>query len=459
MFRKLPSCAVPGYAPICLDSNDPATVTDSIYQRLLRDLPDPDTGKLERFKGFVQNFLEQNLSQVRPYSFEEWLERSPYDQNRKAQLRQFHHELRGGVPTRDQRERISSFIKTESYPTWKQARTINSRSDYFKVYSGPYFKAIEDAVYQLPEFIKHTPVPERPAKIATLRKANMRYYATDYTSFESHFVREFMDICECALYRHCISDPVARTVICETIMGENSLKYRSGVKAKCVARRMSGDMCTSLGNGFTNLMLTKFVVAEKHGTLSGFVEGDDGIFATDVELSAADYSSLGWTIKIEEVEDPCSASFCGMIFSSSGQIIRDPRRFVQTFAWTHSFVNAGPRIMNELLRAKALSTCFETPHCPIVGAMARRALADTVGYAARFVEDGYHKVPKDVQKVTEFCPSGDTRVLFEQLYGISPETQLDIEYEISTGNWDKVAELMPAPQEMADYAQRYLTVT
>lgn len=39
---------------------------------------------------------------------------------------------------------------------------INSRSDAFKAFSGPFFKAIEKVVYEMPEFIKHTPVPDRP---------------------------------------------------------------------------------------------------------------------------------------------------------------------------------------------------------------------------------------------------------------------------------------------------------
>lgn len=77
---------------------------------------------------------------------------------------------------------------------------------------------------------------------------------------------------------------------------------------------MSGDMCTSLGNGFSNKMKAEFLAYKAGGTIDGFVEGDDGLFVTNFELRSSDYEKLGFTIKIEEIADPCEASFCGMIF-------------------------------------------------------------------------------------------------------------------------------------------------
>jgi hypothetical protein len=221
---------------------------------------------------------------------------------------------------------------------------------------------------------------------------------------------------------------------------------------------MSGDMCTSLGNGFSNLMLAKFLVSRKGGTLEGFVEGDDGLFSTDVHLSAEDYEKLGFTIKIEEVDDPCHASFCGMVFSGSGEIIREPRRFMMGFGWTQSFINAGPHIMDELLRAKALSAVYETPQCPIVGAFARYALDHTGHVHPRFVRDGYHVLP-DVLSVPFYSPKPDTRLLFEHLYGVSVETQLEIEAAVGAGDFARVAVLLPPTVEQFDFASKYVVVT
>lgn len=457
MFRRLAHCAVPGYAPLCMDSNDPDTVECGFRQRLLRHVPEPKEGMLAKFRDFVRDFLVKNVPVVGEIDFEDWLASTSYNEERKNWLRKVNSDLLGSRPTRRQCQHISSFVKSEFYITWKHCRMINSRSDAFKCWSGPRFKAIENAVYQLPQFIKHTPVPERPAKIAALRASGRRYFQTDFTAYESHFTPELLQVCECELYRHCLANDNEADFLCSVIAGKNKMHTRTGLYAKIKGRRMSGDMCTSLGNGFTNLMLALFVVYLKGGHIDGFVEGDDGLFCSDVEITAQDYEDLGFTIKIEEVEDPCEASFCGMIFSDSGEIIRDPRRFMMGFGWTQSFIGAGPRIMDELLRAKALSTVYETPQCPIVGAIARYALSKTKGAVPRFIDDGYH-VPRDVQHIPKYCPSTDTRLLFEREFGISIATQIEAEECASRGDFQRLSALVPPTEEQFDYCSKYVEV-
>lgn len=458
MFRRLNYCAVPGYAPLCMDSNDPDTVDCAFRQRLLREVPKGDPQLLKEFEEFVGAYLTKNVPIVEPMEFEEWLESTSYSEARKQDLRNTYIEMRGAVPNRSQRRHVDAFVKTEYYPTWKHARMINSRSDAFKVWSGPRFKAIEKVVYSIPEFVKHIPVPERPARVRALMKPGWRCFATDFTAFESHFVPELLRICECQLYKHCLRNDRDIDILTKTLMGKNEMRTRSGLRASVRGRRMSGDMCTSLGNGFTNLMLAKFIAHKKGGSITGFVEGDDGLFVTDIELTAKDYEKLGFTIKIEEVDNPCKASFCGMVFSESGEIIRDPRRFVMGFGWTHSFISAGHKIMDELLRAKALSTVYETPQCPIVGAFARYALEKTRHVNPRFVNDGYHHCPDEVS-VPAFSPSRDTRLLFEEKYGISIECQEAIESAVLSGDFEKVAILMPPTAEQGNYAATYVEIS
>jgi len=213
---------------------------------------------------------------------------------------------------------------------------------------------------------------------------------------------------------------------------------------------MSGDMCTSLGNGFTNLMLFMYVAHKKHGSIEGFVEGDDGIYVTDVVMESSDFLLLGFEIKIEDLALECdndlrTASFCGLIFSSNA-IIRDPRKFFCGFGWTGSFLGAGDKIMQELLRAKALSACYETGQCPIVGKLARYALKVTRGSHYRFVDDGYHNyahVETDESKIPEFAPDSATRVLMHKIYGITPAAQIEVENLIEQGRFDEIASFIP----------------
>lgn len=457
MFRRLPYGAIRGFAPLCMDSNDPYTVECSFKKRLFRDLLPPESKFLGSFRHFVRKWVRDHIPQVQIMDLEEWLGSTGYSEARKAELRLAYD--KGHQPSRHKASHIDTFVKTESYPEYKHARMINSRSDAFKAWSGPRFKAIENAVYRIHHFIKHVPVPDRVDVIRSLKQAGLFYYSTDFTAYESHFTAELMDACECELYRHCLAGDEGAEFLCSVLTGTNRMRTRTGHRAECTARRMSGDMCTSLGNGFTNLMLVLYIVDQKGGSVDGYVEGDDGIFASSVELTSEDYAKCGFTIKIERIPDPCCASFCGLVFANSGEIIRDPFRFMNGFGWTSSFINAGPKIMNELLRAKALSAVYECPQCPIVSVLARRALDKTVGFAPRFVEDGYHhRVPSDVRKIVKFDPGHDTRELFERLYSIPVVTQLAIEELINSDQLEEVARILHPHADVEHYASHYLEI-
>lgn len=458
VYRRLNYCFIPGYAPICLDANDPETVAAAFKYRLFREPPEADLRLLQELRIFVMGFVRQHLPVVRPYEFHEWLAKTTYNEASKLKLVDAFNSLRGGRPTRHTCQRYSSFVKTEFYTEWKNARIINGPTDEFKAWSGPKFRAIEDAVYCLPEFIKHTPVPDRPGLIRGMVRPGVRYYQTDFTAFESHFLPAILSVCECELYRYCLSDDNDSDFLCSIIEGEHRMRTRSGVRVVSKGRRMSGDMCTSLGNGFTNLMLAKFLVHKLGGKIHGYVEGDDGLFASTVELTTESYASLGFKIKIDEVVHPCEASFCGMVFAESGQIIREPRKFLMGFGWTSSFINAGPRIMDELLRAKALSAVYETPHCPIVGAIARYALKMTPHANPRFIDDGYH-VPPDMVDIPDFNPAADTRDLFARLFRIPPPVQLLAEGYANAGLFDRIAELIPPSAVQAAFARDYVIIT
>lgn len=260
------------------------------------------------------------------------------------------------------------------------------------------------------------------------------------------------------LYKYMLSQWSEYGLLEEMLIGENHLRTRLGTKVKLVGRRMSGDMNTSLGNGFANLMLALFLCQEQHQSLSGFVEGDDGLFVTDANLTVAMYEELGFTIKIEKFSDPCDASFCGLIFSSVGETIRNPFKFFQTAGWTLSFINAGTQIMMELLRAKALSVLAETPQCPIVGAWAHGALTYTTGYSPRFVLDEYHNAIPSVN-VVDFAPSSEVRDLFARHFGVAVSVQLAIEkLLLNVTDLSPISQLLPAPSDVAWFYARYVIV-
>lgn len=454
-FRRLPWGAFRGFAPLCLDANDFATMRLGLAARLCRITPPPEGKLIYELEDFTRRFCRKYFRRVKVPKVPEWLAAAPYTVERKLELLALWNILKDSRPSRGLASKIVGFKKNENYTSWKFPRWINSRSDWFKVYSGPFFKAIEEEVFRLEYFIKHTPVAERPGLIGGLVKSGARYYITDYTAYESHFIPFIMSRLECVLYRHCLADyPADADFICKVLTGTNRIRTHTGFKADVKGRRMSGDMCTSLGNGFSNLMLTLFV-AEKSGVhVDGFVEGDDGIFAADGPLDEDMYERLGFTIKIEQIPDPREASFCGMIFGESGQIIRDPRAFLSKFGWTGSYLNTSkPTLLWGLLRAKALSALYETPHCPVVGAVARRAIALTSNHSPVWVEDGYHTRPPRDFVPPPFEPTQETRLLFERRYGIPIAQQLRIESSLDGPEID-----LEPPPGVADYAGRFLEV-
>jgi len=392
----------------------------------------------------------------------------------------------GDIPEPKKIAKVSSFAKTESYPKFKHLRWINSRSTFAKVYLGPLMKAIENVVYNhffdmdhCP-FIKHTPVPERPQLVRNLQSkltSNMYAYLSDFTAFESQFPREVMLAVECQLYEHCLSWYKHAHYAATCISGVNKLRMRNGVKAECEARRMSGDMCTSLGNGFTNFILLSFLVAEKGGTRDCYVEGDDGIFITTVPVTKDDYADLGFSIKLvnlampgENNEDYANsvlrAAFCGLVMGSDNIIIRDPRSFLSKFGWTHSFMGAGAPIMDGLLRGKALSAYYETPQCPIVGSMIRYALNKTSGAKLRLDDLDHYKrelLPDEDalanMEIAPFAPSMESRLVMNSVFNIPVETQIAVEKLIESGDFDHIHCILPPESDMFLYCQNYLVLT
>lgn len=138
---------------------------------------------------------------------EAWLRDRPYTLARKEELRRVFYQSQGPVTRRMlQRWRNKkSFIKLETYPLFKPPRSINSSPDAVKARIGPIIAQIESVVYQLPQFIKHVPVNERPTYIRQrLERPGNRYWGTDYTSFEASFSPEVMKFANLKCTNSCV---------------------------------------------------------------------------------------------------------------------------------------------------------------------------------------------------------------------------------------------------------------
>lgn len=477
---------------IMLDPNDPDTQVHGLKKRLLRALPSLEIlhknwlegslkfpklrsvyGKLsaariageatslrKRLEGFVDLWLKHNLVPLsKEPDFEEWLERGTWTEAQKVGYRKlWYEEMRQMLPKASRCGRVSPFVKAESYPEIKACRWINAANDLFKIAAGPWFWSIEECVYDVhgdgPKnpagqswFIKHTPVPERPAKIGDLREHGENFVSSDFTSFEASFSPLVMKMLEVRLYRYMTkSFPAVSKFLEAVLLGKRSGTTRIGVHFERPGGRMSGDPCTSIGNGFSNLMLWLFWAHITGKRVCGYVEGDDGLFAVTSDKPNPEpqfedprdlFACLGFDVKAIWLDSPLDASFCGVLCSDDLQIIRDPRLTINKFAWSLSNPLANEKMCARLLRAKGLSLAYELPHCPVLRTLAEWALRTTKGSKA-FFEDKWKATATYVSAVSkgppQFAPTQSTRSKFETLYGVSVQQQLDIESRINAGD-------------------------
>lgn len=398
---------------------------------------------------FVREFCKANFVQICPEadtSVESWLAKTNYPEWRKEELREKWKEVESmeSMKTTKKWWKVGSFQKDETYPDYKWPRGINARKDQFKCVVGPIFHLMEEIVYQNPAFIKHVPVSERAAYISErLSGEGGVYVATDYTSFEALFTEDIMDCVEFELYdymtAHLPEHNLFMWLVREVLGGTNRCEFRSFV-VELFATRMSGEMCTSLGNGFSNLMFMNYVCYLNGVDCIGVVEGDDGLFyVVGAPPTSEDFELLGLVIKLEVHTTLSTASFCGLIFDSEELInITDPAKVIATFGWAAGkYARCRDRKKLALLRCKALSLAHQYPGVPVVAALADYGLRVTDGVR---ITDALKSLISDSQTrwqasnllhLPDQIPRKDvgprTRILMEEKFGLSVEMQIAIE--------------------------------
>jgi len=467
------------------DNHDPLTSRAGVEKRFARAPPKPrrqitpGRPSIRGLRRFVRKWLRANLVKLAAASDTSvlaWLDKCPYPLHRKQEL------LEKWKKVFDiwnpKYKKCKSFQKTESYPEYKHSRGINSRTDEFKCMVGPIFKLIEEQLYKHPAFIKHVPVADRPAYIREmLYRSGAKYIATDYTSFEALFTAEIMESVEFELYDYMTQDLPEHgdfmRMVREVLGGINHCVFKD-FWVDLEATRMSGEMCTSLGNGFSNLMFMLYVCECIGATeVAGVVEGDDGLFVfKGTAPTAQDFADLGLIIKLEVHNRLEEASFCGLIFDPEDLVnVTDPIAAVADAGWTDArYATAGLAAKLGLLRCIGLSLAHQYPGCPIIQSFAWYVLRVTAGAnVEKALANGpwntYDRTQlllayKDRLKIAPRDVPANTRSLVSRKYGISVEDQLNIE-----NHFDQLTVIMPVrceaflrhtPAVWHDYAARYV---
>lgn len=463
---------IEGYAPAKPDLSHTPTSRRGALRRFCTKPTRPCFVRMRRLRRFARKFFRRNFVPLPPDhpvngSFLErvkwWLPLTNYPLARIEELWELALTL---VYELDPENfDVKSFIKEETYPEYKDSRCINARSDYCKLILGPYFKAIEEITYDNPHFIKHVPVDKRAQYIYdNLYTPEGKYAASDYTSFEAHFTPEVMYSIEFEYYAYMtssIGNNIFVTIILVYLAGNNKVQFKAFL-VRIYGIRQSGEMCTSLGNGISNLVIMYFVLTESGCTcIFGVVEGDDGLFTFVGNFPTREtFNSLGFDIKLEYHSQLSHASFCGLVFDIEDRVnVTDPRQVLLNLGWIgrkYNFANDKTRMM--LARAKGYSLSFTYPACPILSACARYIMRATRSYdIRRFVhqsrnlnawERTWYQDALAYGSTHGFANlpvSPNTRKLVSDLYGIDEKQQIQLEEY-----FDSLNELVPLRHPIFD---------
>jgi len=445
-------CVVRGGIYFRPNTNDPLSATQGLRKRLVHRRPPIARAVLDEFKEFVEAWLLDNLVPLTPDdipTFEEWLEGVNHPDWRKDEYRTAYDQWVGGEVRRSKLKTKKCFVKREFYDAPKFQRVIHSPTDYEKVIQGRFIAAVEKKLFARPEFIKKIPRADWPSYIRGVAgKAGYRIFGSDYSSFEANFVAALQDVCELALARYMFSDVIQEEGVQDILEGNKRKSLESKLfTAYIKGRRSSGQMSTSLFNGFSNLLFNLFILLRKVGAteVSAVVEGDDGLFSHNAprDPTPADYLQLGLTIKIVPVDAWYKASFCGVVTHPDVlDTLTNPWKTVLTCSWAgHAYLRARASTLVKLAQVKGLSYLAQYPGCPVVQSVALWMLRCTHFDPARLVDllDWYsqqvgvtwwdRQIVREIRNSNLQARSVDerSRLIVEEAFGVSVETQRCLE--------------------------------
>jgi hypothetical protein len=458
------------------DITHPHSALLGIAKRMAYSPPMYDKTLRKKFRKFVSRWLQENMTPIdedEDFDLEEWLSSTNYPDWRKEEIRKVAPTtayIHGEVNKLDNKQDVDAdlfdikyFTKEEYYPEYKHHRGIWARCDKAKSIMGPFFRKIEKKLFSLPYFIKKIPKNERPSYINDFMNSNLlRFQGTDYTSFESQFTTDMMDDCEFQLYRYMSSkNPLAQQrcrLIFKVLASQNFAKNKY-FTVKVDAKRMSGEMNTSLGNGFSNLMFLLFACKLYKTEFTGpIIEGDDALIGLSERIPSEYYTKMGLNVKMEFIDDISEGSFCGLVYDPIELYnIRDPREPLCTTSWVpKKYAYCNRETYYSLLRSKALSLIYEYPGCPIIYKYGMKIFDMLSKYEMKVRYEGSYKHALMLKaydsyindKLPKADPGPRTRLLMEKIFKVTVDQQLRIESEIDlmtedNFNLPSILEIMP----------------
>lgn len=461
------------------NSQDPMSATQGLRKRLVHKRPAIDRALFREYKKFFKIRMHNHYRPIRPdevQTYKEWRDGVNHPEWRKLEYDKAYEDVVNGRVDLGNINKKKCFVKREFYPEPKFHRAIHSPTDHEKVIEGPFAKAIENQVFSRPEYIKTVPRAEWPTYIRDrVAFTNLRWFSSDYSSFEASFVPEIQLSTELKMAKFILS-------IMLHLRGPRQMLSDAEVKilmstlfyALIRGRRSSGKMTTSVFNGVSNPAFVEFILRFLCGATEVYyvVEGDDGLYGHNGlrDPTPGDFLRLGLQIKLIPVDNWYEASFCGVVTHPDVlHTLCDPWKVLLTCSWAgHDYVRAKPHVLRNLAQIKGLSYLAQYPGCPVVQSIAlwilrvtefdRQKLNDllswyllergTSWWDSRMVEDIRKSslVPRAVQP--------GSRDVLARVFGVSIDIQLELEnmFDSSVTTEVKLDESMVDPRYVKHWA-------
>lgn len=437
-----------------------------VCKRLLAQVGHMDIDLVNRFADFVENVYLKDFRPLPPdtdVSFETWMEDVDYDTRKRRVYTEAHEKYknldhcwhpkdRRDGQLRNKQFRLKSHIKLEKLMQLKYARIINARDIGYNQKVGPWLHALEKSEWHhvisgeywrifYKKGIEHSEFPKKFNEIFE----DYDYLAeTDYTSWENCQSTQLMDAFEFRYYKHMFSlipggHDIAHLIA--MVQGGVNRGVSKWGKFMITGERMSGDMTTSHGNGSLNAAIVAFVAYLTKNFCVGIFEGDDGVVGgVDPKSMVSVTDKLGASIKLD-VLPKHQVKFCSEYVTPDNNVLRDPIRVLRNIFWTISAQrDGGEDIMRGLLRACAYSVLYSNPGCPIISVLGEHLIKMTSGYDTIYDrKDMFWSIVQLSSSVLETAvrvePTNMDRIIFSELFKISPELQIRVENYIRGASW------------------------
>jgi hypothetical protein len=462
-------------------NGDSLCVAYGLFNRIAVFMRDPHPVIMRMFLDHVDTKVLPTLRPVEDIpTMEEWLESTKYTRKMKNQiLSDWNNEVISPIQIPKQ-SHCKSFIKLEQYPEFKQPRIINGREMATIMTYANLIVAAEHSLYKHEWLVKKIAVTNRAGNLAeNFPTVGGHIIGSDFTSFECSISHTLLHLVEKRMLKHMFRNTGFESQIdeyYELVANTNTMVFKN-MKASVFGKRMSGDRTTSFGTCLIMIALFSFVFEYYNLEYVIRVEGDDVIAWVNHLFPVDIFDLLGFSIKLDHYEQVNYASFCGLIFDDSHNILTNPMKVILNTPWVDAkYRDSKCTKIRALQRAKALSILYQYPGCPVLGpyaAMVLRASTGTIHrgtfdkmiastYANRTGQNyddfyayfGQFPGSSMLHAVITYRPvTMMGRVMVEDMFAMSVDEQLMLEESFAT-NFNE--DLLDYPDDAVYFAMYYV---